>query len=457
MAMSYSVLDLESEVALKYRHSRGNRGEHGRTTLPSHSLDFDNPTKLAQLGRVLLVTSNFPRWEGDSTTPFVLHLAQDLQSLGWRVDVLAPHAPGARIRETLGGVHVERFRYLWPAAWQTICYQGGALVNLRKKRSKALQVPVFVLAEWFAVARRLASGRYDLLNSHWVLPQGFTGTLAAGPLGVPHVTTVHGGDVFALRGRVLSAFKRFALRRADAVTVNSSATAAAVAEIAPDVSEICRIPMGVSNARPGPVADLRGKYRRGNGPCLIFVGRVVEEKGAADLIRAVSLLAADLPDVSAVIVGEGPDRPAMQNLAQDLGVAERVAFTGWVEAGEVTDYLAAADIFVGPSRTASDGWVEAQGLTFLEAMLARIPVIATRIGGIVDAVRHEETGLLVNEASPEEIGTAVRRLVLEPDLTRRLCDAGADLVRRNFTRSVTAKAFGDLFREMVLRRQTPPD
>jgi glycosyltransferase involved in cell wall biosynthesis len=406
-----------------------------------------------RLGRVLFVTSNFPRWEGDSTTPFVLHLAEDLQALGWQVDVLAPHAPGAPVRETLRGVSVMRFRYAWPETLQTLCYQGGALVNLRKRPAKALQLPAFVLAEWLAVVRRLASGRYDLLNSHWILPQGFTGALAAGPLGIPHVATVHGGDVFALRGRVLSAFKRFALRRADAVTVNSSATAAAVTEIAPDVPEIRRIPMGVSDARPGPAADVRGKYRRGNGPCLIFVGRVVEEKGVADLIRAVSLLAADLPDVSAVIVGEGPDRPAMEHLAQGLGVAERVAFTGWIETGEVTGYLAAADIFVGPSRTASDGWVEAQGLTFLEAMLAGIPVIATRTGGIIDAVRHEETGLLVSEASPEEIGAAVKRLVAEPDLTRRLCDAGADLVHRNFTRGVSAKAFGDLFREMVLRRQ----
>jgi glycosyltransferase involved in cell wall biosynthesis len=398
-----------------------------------------------RLGRVLFVTSNFPRWEGDSTTPFVLHLAEDLQTLGWQVDVLAPHAPGAPVRETLRGVSVTRFRYAWPEMLQTLCYQGGALVNLRNRPAKALQLPTFVLAEWLAVVRRLASGRYDLLNSHWILPQGFTGALAARPLGIPHVTTVHGGDVFALRGRLLRAFKRFALRRADAVTVNSSATAAAVAEIAPDLPELCRIPMGVSDARPGPAADLRGKYRRGNGPCLIFVGRVVEEKGVADLIRAVSLLVPDLPDVTALIVGEGPDRPAMEHLAQDLGVAQCVAFTGWVEPSDVPAYLAAADIFVGPSRRASDGWVEAQGLTFLEAMLAGIPVIATRIGGIVDSVCHEETGLLVREAAPDEVAAAVKRITWDPELAAHLRRNGEYLVRQQFTREVSAGAFSELF------------
>lgn len=83
-------------------------------------------TKKTAKRRILCVTSNFPRWAGDSTTPFVLHLAQDLQEYGWTVDVLAPHAPGAAKKEELGGVSVKRFRYFWPEASENICYQGGA-------------------------------------------------------------------------------------------------------------------------------------------------------------------------------------------------------------------------------------------------------------------------------------------------------------------------------------------
>lgn len=196
-------------------------------------MDTRAETQIPRAGRVLLLTSNFPRWAGDATTPFVLHLAQDLREFGWQVDVLAPHAPGSALEETLDGVAVRRFRYLWPASLQSLCYRGGALVNLRRSRSRFLQVPPFVLAEWAAALRRLATGRYGLLHSHWIVPQGFTGVLAARPLGVPHVATVHGGDVFALNGRLLSGFKRFALRGADAVTVNSSATLDAVERIAP--------------------------------------------------------------------------------------------------------------------------------------------------------------------------------------------------------------------------------
>ena len=409
-------------------------------------------------GRILCVTSNFPRWPGDSTTPFVLHLAQDLQQLGWGVDVLAPHAVGSAVRETIGGVRVERFRYLWPSSLETICYQGGALINLRKSRSNHLKLPALVASECFNLALRLIGGKYDLLHSHWILPQGFNGILTAGLLGIPHVTTVHGGDIFGLRGALLTMFKRFALCYADAVTVNSSVTKRAVTEIAPNLKELHRIPMGVSThvEKSSPSsAELRNRYRRGNGPLLVFVGRVVEEKGVEDLIKAVDILLPQFPDISAVIVGEGQDRYKYEAMSETFGVSDQVIFTGWVEPNVIPAYLSAADIFVGPSREASDGWIEAQGLTFIEAMVAKTPVIATRVGGIVDSVRHEETGLLVNERSPDEIAAAVERLTQAPLLADKLCESGYKLAVNKFSRAFSAQAFSDVFNCIIQAKKCP--
>ncbi len=397
-------------------------------------------------GRICLITSNFPRWPGDSTTPFVLHLAQDLMDLGWRVDVLAPHAPGARRSEILDGVPVYRFRYLWPESWQTLCYQGGALVNLRARRSNWLKVPALVAFEWLALFARLLRYRYDLVNAHWIVPQGFVAAIAARPFGTPVVVTVHGSDVHQLRGGFVTWFKRVALRHAAAVAVNSSATELAVREIAPGLRGVHRIPMGVianPKARPRP-DEPRARFRRGSGPLLIFVGRLVEQKGVGDLIRAVGLLVDDLPDVTLLVLGEGQDRGAFEALTASLNLAERVSFHGWVDHDAVSDYLAAADIFVGPSKGA-----EGQGLTFIEAMLAGTPVVATACGGIVDAVRHEETGLLVEAGAPARIAEAIRRLARDPALVARLVRNGGDLVAREFTRERTAKAYSSMMTEQL--------
>jgi phosphatidyl-myo-inositol dimannoside synthase len=412
-------------------------------------------------GRVLCVTSNFPRWAGDSTTPFVLNMAEDLQAQGWQVDVLAPHAPGAAKRETLRGVNVERFQYTLPQSWQTVCYQGGAMVNLRKRPAEKLKLPMLVGAELVAVARRLLTRNYDILNSHWILPQGFTGMLATRLSRVPHVITVHGGDIFSLQSPLMTRLKRAALQSAQAVTVNSSFTESATLGVEPRINALHRIPMGV-DASPLSAAEttlaeqLRARYRHGNGPLLIFLGRLVEEKGCEDAIRALNLLADSNPDARLLVLGEGQDRPALEQLTHSLELQDKVHFVGWVDPGEVRAYLAAADCFLGPSRTARDGWVEAQGLTFLEAMAAGTPVVASRLGGIVDSVRHDHTGLLVDEQSPQQLAAAIRRLAVQPQLADTFADNARDMLQQTFSRQASAAAFSELFEQLRDRNREKP-
>lgn len=407
--------------------------------------------------RVLCTTSSFPRWPGDSTTPFVRDLADDLGDAGYDVGVLAPHTPEAATKERMGDIDVERFRYLWPTSLQTVCYQGGALINLRKHPLNVLKLPALVAAEWAAVNRRLGSGQYDLLHSHWTLPQGFVGSVAAPRWNIPHVVTVHGGDVFALRGVALERFKRFALRRADAITVNSSATERAVMAIDPGSTPVHRIPMGVSPRVPGKqdrkVQAIRRRYKRGRGPFLIFAGRLVSEKGVSDLLAAVSLLRQRFDDITLAVVGEGQDSGAFQRLAEQLGLGGHVFFTGWMQPEDIPYAFTAADISLSPSRRSKSGWVEAQGLTILEAMATTTPVVATRVGGIVDSIEDGVNGLLVEERAPAQIAEAVSRLVNEPEFASHIGLAARKTVIERFSREACAKAFSRLFADLLSERQ----
>ena len=399
--------------------------------------------------RVCLVTSSLPRWRGDATTPFILELASDLQTLGWEMEIVAPHAPGAKSRETLDGVRIERFRYCWPESAETVCYRGGALVNLRRQPANWLKLPALVASEWRAVARKLRVGRFDLVHAHWILPQGFTSVLAAGRRRVPVVVTVHGGDIFALRGAVLARFKRFALRRAQAVTTNSTAAERAIRDLVGDLPILRRIPMGATNPAPVERAEIdriRARFARG-APLLCFVGRLIEEKGVDDLLEAIAI--AELPGISALIIGDGPHRQNLERKGRALGLEDRVHFLGWMERGEVSRHLAAADIFVGLSKPSRDGWTESQGLTFAEAMLSGLPVIATSVGGVSDSVRDAETGLLVAPSAPREAADAIRRLVLDADLARRLARTGQAYARRFLTRERTAEEFSRLYAELL--------
>jgi glycosyltransferase involved in cell wall biosynthesis len=282
-----------------------------------------------------------------------------------------------------------------------------------------------------------------LVHSHWLLPQGFTGGLAAKLLGRPHVTTVHGSDVFALRGAISNCFKRIAVWLADAVTVNSEATRAAVQRLAPRADKLVRIPMGAT-ASAGAIVD-----RNGAGPVLAFVGRLVPEKGVSDLLQSVKLLADSAPQVAAVVIGDGPARADLEAEATRLGIAHRVRFAGWLSQDGVQRELRSADIFVGPSRPAADGTLEGQGLALAEAMLAGLPVVASAIGGITDAVRHGETGLLVSPGRPQEIAEAVRRLVADRDFASRLAVAARAFAAAELTREVSARRFAEVYARLT--------
>ena len=349
--------------------------------------------------KLLIVTSNYPRWHGDTTTPFVHNFAKQLVENGHTVRVLAPHYKGAKTNEMYDGVEIKRFRYLLPESAQTVCYQGGALGNLAKNKVNKLKLPMLVVCEFLAVLKQLLFWKPDVVNSHWLLPQGFVCALAASITGTKHVATVHGGDVFALNSPLMCKLKAFSINQATLITVNSSVTEAKVKELAPNTTTpLLRLPTGIL---PTPELDktkvnsLRKSLQKAeNEKLIIFVGRLSEEKGVREAILATQKLLQNDKKVRLIIIGEGHEKSELQTLVKELKIELYVNFLGWVENKEIYFFFAACDVFVGPSKQSKDGWVEAQGLTFAEAMLAGCPVIGSSSGGIPDSIRPDETGWL---------------------------------------------------------------
>jgi glycosyltransferase involved in cell wall biosynthesis len=366
--------------------------------------------------KVLIVTSNYPRWERDTTTPFVHNFARELVSQGVQVRVLAPHFVGAKTKETIDGVEIRRFRYWLPLSGQTVCYQGGALGNLTKNPFNKLKLPTLVFAELIATIKEILFWKPDVVNSHWLLPQGFVAALACKLTRTKHVATVHGGDVFALNSPLFRKLKKFAINNSSLVTVNSSVTEKVTKELAPDSNTpFLKLPTGIL---PLPVLDktkiseLRTRLQKKSEEKLIlFVGRLSEEKGVREAIQATAKLINSKYSVRLVIIGEGHEKEDFKTVADDLDINESVDFIGWVENKDVYYYFSACDVFLGPSKTAANGQVEAQGLTFIEAMLAGCPVVGSNSGGIIDAVIPDKTGWLVEPNDADSLATAVEKVL----------------------------------------------
>jgi phosphatidylinositol alpha-1,6-mannosyltransferase len=165
---------------------------------------------------------------------------------------------------------------------------------------------------------------------------------------------------------------------------------------------------------------------------ILFVGRLVDRKGADDLIRAFSSLAKEFDHVSLEIVGAGPEMERLKALALALGVDEKVRFFGNLTGQPLYERYSMADVFAMPSKATSTD-VEGFGTVYLEAALFGKPSIGTVTGGIPEAIKDGESGLLVPPQNVQALAEALRKLVSD-DEKRRLMGANAQkIVLSKFT------------------------
>ena len=167
------------------------------------------------------------------------------------------------------------------------------------------------------------------------------------------------------------------------------------------------------------------------------IGRLERQKGFDLLIRAL----AQIDGVSLVLVGDGGERGRLEELAASVGVGDRVVWEGWSD--DARSHLGAFDVFALPSR------FEGFPLALLEALLSRVAVVATDVGSVAEAVHDGETGLLVPAEDPSALADAIRRLLDDTELRRRLGEEGRQLVLEHFTAAHMTDAFERLYGELL--------
>ncbi|MEP4889854.1 MAG: glycosyltransferase family 4 protein [Aliiglaciecola sp.] len=387
--------------------------------------------------KILVVSSNYPRWKGDSTTPFVHNFAKQLVEKGHQVRVIAPHFEGALKKETLDNVEIRRFQYLLPQSAQTVCYQGGALGNLEKNSTNKYKLPFLLMFEWLSILVQTLLWRPEVINSHWLVPQSFLCSIVAILTRTKHVATVHGGDVFALNSGIMKKVKTFAIKQANYVSVNSSVTEQKVLDLAPNINDkLFRLPTGILPLPPIEIEDvkkLQAKLRQSPKQKLVlFVGRLSEEKGVGDAILATKLLVDKGLDIRLIVAGEGHDKQKFLDLVDEHQLTQHVQFEGWVDSNQIYTYFKSSDVFIGPSKQSSSGWIEAQGLTFVEAMLAECAVIGTKSGGIPDAVQPGKTGWLCEPNNAEDLAKAIENVLFHQDDVANIIQNARKFANENY-------------------------
>jgi glycosyltransferase involved in cell wall biosynthesis len=404
---------------------------------------------------VVMVTTSYPRFPGDSVGTFMEPIAQSVAARGHEVHIVAPwHPLVARAKEE-HGVRFHFYRYAPLRSLNVFGYAAAMRADV-SLRGAAYAAAPFALAAGWRTARKIARRhRATIMHGHWVIPGGVTAALAAPH--VPLVVSLHGSDVYLAETFATARLAaRHTFRRAGFVTACSDDLAKRAVALGADPARIETVPYGVDVARFRPDPEMRAARRRELGvgdrvPLCVAAGRLVSKKGFEYLVDAM----ASVPGIVLAIAGEGTLAGELQARARTAGVAERIRFLGNQTQDRVGEYLAAADMICVPSIRDDSGNVDGLPNVVLEALASGVPLITTAAGGIGSVVDDNVTALVVAERDGAAIAAAMVRLVSNPEMARQIGSAGRALVQSRFGWERAAVRFETAYTRALALKSRP--
>lgn len=344
----------------------------------------------------------------------------------------ASYGGGERYLELLFG-RLDRTRY----RAMLICPEPGPFVGRMKERGVETHLvqlaPLFNPLALWRLTRLLRQKRVTILQTHGARAN-FYGRIAGRLASVPVIiSTVHNSlkdyEVRSLRRWLYAFLLRLTLPLVHRIVCVSEANRRDLIEECPAASaKAYTVYNGVDpSAFPSQLdrQTVRQKFGITQGPVLVTIARLTEQKGHRYLIQALPRLLQTWPQLCCMFVGEGELRDALHHMAIDLGVEQACRFMGVRE--DIADILAAVDVVVLPSL--SEGFP----FVLLEALAMGCPVVASRVNGIPELIENQKTGLLVSPRDPHALMVAIREVLSNPTAASKMGAEGRAVVRERFT------------------------
>lgn len=355
--------------------------------------------------KILVTASTFPRYMQDTEPRFIYDLCKEYTKY-YDVTVLVPAAPGALDYEEMEGMHVVRYHYFPIHKWETLCYPGAIVPRIKEKKIRGLLVPFLFLALYRNLKKW--NRKVDAIHANWLIPQG----IIQGIFGAPYILTGLGGDVTSLNESFIRKLKKNAVDKAKSITVVSEDLKKSL-EKNYQAQNVQVIPMGCSLEKFSPANKIENFFSQKDKKVILFVGRLVEKKGASYIIEAMRKVEAKL-----IIVGDGPERQQLEQLAKETKAD--IEFVGPKNKQELAKMYASCDVFCIPSVVAKDGDKEGLPVALIEAMASGAPVVGTHVGGIGEILVDGENGYIVREKDSEELVDKLNQILKNDDLRNQM-------------------------------------
>lgn len=399
--------------------------------------------------KVLILAQSFVRKKKDIISAHLFVSARKILSLGYDVEVLAPHQRGLRFFERIEDIVIHRFRYS-SDRYERLAYHGNMQQLVRENLLNKMIFLFFVFSFFWKASKLAAKEETRLIHAHWWIPSGLVGVWVSRVTGKPLLVTTHGTDIMILSSsRILRTLAGFVFRRAACITVVSTflkRKLQSILQIPSNKIMVLPMPVDLDSFSPSEKAAAIEAYPEEEAEKrkkILCVARYTKQKKLDILIDALALLKEEGLNFEAVLIGEGEEEENLKRMIENESLSDRVSLLPLMSQEKLSHHYRESDVLVLPSTD------EGFGLVLVEAQLCRTPVIGADSGGIPEIINPEKTGLLFPPGNAEALAGSIRRILTQRELARRLASHAWQEARTKFSPDNIARAFVDIYHGLI--------
>ena len=396
---------------------------------------------MSQPIKLLILTHNYPRFDGDFAGVFLALLAKKLHLFDIEPIILAPHAPGLKEFEIVNTVKIYRFRYAEDAK-EVIAYQGNMHKLVLGSVNGIFQFRQFLKAFEYKALDIIEKEKIDIIAGNWLVPAGIVMKALSKKVKLPMILSSHGTDIRLMRKyfHVLYRYlKKFCLTLKSWTVVSSF--------LKNGIMEMDRRLDSILEVLPMPHDETifyKDETIERDKNLIVAVTRFTDQKRVDKLVQAFALASQKNNSLKLHIYGVGQKQIEVEDLITKLGMNESISIFKPLPQVELSHVYNKASIVV------LNSFEEGFGLALSESMLCGSAVIGTESGGITDIIQHEKTGLLVPLDNPEALSKAILRLTSDRELWKQISDAGYTFATETYQSEPLAKRYAQIVKDALV-------
>ncbi|EKD94519.1 MAG: group 1 glycosyl transferase [uncultured bacterium] len=402
---------------------------------------------------ICVLTHTFPKSKNDTTAAFMKSFVEGLVEAGNKVVLLTPYTDNfVNLDKRYKTV---KYKYIWFNSWHKLGYSGAMKADIDLKIINYFLIPFMIFFGVISLFKTVYRYKINIINVHWLLPNGLIALIVSKLTKVPYIITVPGTDaylvyknkIFALVAKIISnssagiiSNSNFLLKRATDLGIKNKPTAVISYPI--DIKQFKISEFGID--------ELRTKLKITNSNLIVLaIGRLVYKKGFVYLIKAISEIVKKKPNVKLIIGGDGDLKEILRLLVQRLKIVDNVLLVGNISRNEMLTYYNLADIFVAPSIVDKKGNADGGPVVSYESMACGKAQIATEILGVSDIIKDGVNGYVVKQRNTVELVNALNDLLVSKSKRDKMGIKNRQLIRNGLSKRAIGMQYTRFIKQIL--------